>query len=74
MRPRTLSATKIKWSFGGYKGKKSDKWNRMTSSLSMNQLLNKIIMVGFNGIYIDRTMYKDKEYIDIENKIKNIIT
>ena len=44
----------------------------MVTSLPMEQLLKKIILVGFNGIYIDRSMYKNKEYVIIENEIENI--
>ena len=67
-----LHSKKVKWSFGGYRGRKSDNWNEMVTSLPMEQLLKKIILVGFNGIYIDRSMYKNKEYVIIENEIENI--
>lgn len=62
----------LKWSFGGYRGRKSDMWNRDVANLQIEQLLKKISIVGFNGIYLDRSMYKNNEYINIENKIKQI--
>ena len=67
-----LHSKKVKWSFVGYRGRKSDNWNEMVTSLPMAHLLKKIILVGFNGIYIDRSMYKNKEYVIIENEIENI--
>lgn len=68
-----LFSENIKWSYGGYKGRESDLWNRYIVSLPINEMLEKISIVGFNGIYIDRKAYTVDEYTKLENEIKNII-
>ena len=68
-----LFSENIKWSYGGYKGRESDLWNRYIVSLPVNEMLESISIAGFNGIYIDRKAYTVDEYTKLENEIKNII-
>lgn len=68
-----LFSENIKWSYGGYKGRQSDLWNRYITSLSVKEMLEKISIVGFNGIYIDRKAYTEDEYTKLENEISEII-
>lgn len=68
-----LFSENIKWSYGGYKGRKSDLWNRYITSLPVKEMLEKISLAGFNGIYIDRKAYTKDEYTKLENEISNII-
>ena len=68
-----LFSDNIKWSYGGYKGRNSDLWNRYITSLSVKEMLEKISIVGFNGIYIDRKAYTKNEYTKLENEISDII-
>lgn len=64
-----LHSKKIKWSYGAYKGKKEDLWNRQISSLSLPEILEKISIVGFNGIYVDKRGYNSKDYQKLEKEI-----
>ena len=67
-----LFSDNIKWSYGGYKGRNSDLWNRYITSLSVKEMLEKISIAGFNGIYIDRKAYTEDEYTKLENEISEI--
>ena len=64
-----LHSKKIKWSYGAYKGKKEDLWNRQISSLSLPEILEKISITGFNGIYIDKRGYSSEDYQKLEEEI-----
>ena len=52
-----------------YKGKKEDLWNRQISSLSLPEILEKISITGFNGIYIDKRGYSNEDYQKLEEEI-----
>ena len=67
-----LFSKNLKWSYGGYRGRDSDLWNEYISSLPVNEMLNKISIVGFNGIYIDKKGYTEEEYKKLENEIKSL--
>ena len=68
-----LHSKTLKWSYGGYKGRDSDLWNREISSLPMIQMLEKISIAGFKGLYIDKRAYTEKEYKELESQLKTII-
>lgn len=68
-----LFSENLKWSYGGYRGRESDLWNRYITSLSIDEMLEKISIAGFNGIYIDRKAYTKDEYMKLENEISSII-
>ena len=67
-----LHSKKIKWNYGGYKGRNEDLWNRQISNLPISELLEKISIVGFNGVYIDKAGYSDKDYQKLEKEIREI--
>ena len=64
-----LHSKKIKWSYGAYKGRKEDLWNRQISNLSLPEILESISIAGFNGIYIDKRGYNDEDYQKLEKEI-----
>ena len=68
-----LFSKNLKWSYGGYRGRESDQWNAYITSLPINEILEKISIVGFNGLYIDKKAYTQEEFSKLENKIKNLI-
>lgn len=67
-----LHSKKIKWSYGSYKGRNEDLWNRQISNLPISEILEKISIVGFNGIYINKNGYNNDDYKKLEKEIKNI--
>ncbi len=54
-----LHSQHLRWSSGAMKGESSDLWQRKISALPMPLLVNKLVYMGFNGIYIDRHGYED---------------
>ena len=48
------------------------KWNRQISNLPISEILEKISIVGFNGIYINKNGYNNDDYKKLEKEIKNI--
>lgn len=69
-RPYINSST-TSWSYGAIKGRLGDFWNQENINLSTNELINKLIISDFNGIYIDRFGYLDNGE-KIENEIEKI--
>lgn len=67
-----LHSNKLKWSYGGYKGRRSDLWNRYMNTLYIDEMLEKISIVGFNGLYIDKRAYLKEDYKKLENTIIKI--
>lgn len=63
-----LHSTTLHWSSGGMKGRPGDLFFRNLANQPMNQQINIIKKLGFNGIYIDRRGYSDQG-IAIEKEI-----
>ena len=68
-----LHSNSLRWSYGDYKGRKSDLWNRQVSELPINQLIEKISFVGFDGIYIDTYAYTQAELFQLMNEIEKVL-
>lgn len=49
----------LKWSYGAMKGRNQDLWTRFVSEKPSEAMLKDISLAGFNGIYIDKSGYKD---------------
>lgn len=56
-----LNSSKLRWSYGGMKGRKSDMWNERISTLPMSRMIPAIAQSGFRGIYIDSRAYAEEE-------------
>ena len=69
-----LHSSKLRWSYGGMKGRKSDRWNEKVSYLPMEQLIPVIVQSGFRGIYIDARAYKDSELKKLCLNIESVLT
>lgn len=52
-----LHSDHLRWSYGDQKGRNSDIWNRELASKSIQERINIISNVGFEGIYIDSNAY-----------------
>lgn len=50
----------LNWSYGSIKGRVADRWYEEMADQPFDQMLHKLSIVGFSGLYIDRFGYKDK--------------
>lgn len=68
-----IQSEKLKWSYGGMKGRKSDLWNQAISSLPVREMVDNICFADFNGIYIDRRGYTESECQQLESELSAIL-
>ena len=68
-----LNSSKLRWSYGGMKGRKSDMWNERISTLPMNRSIPVIAQAGFKGIYIDSRAYAEEELEALCRSIEDIL-
>ena len=54
-----LHSNKLCWSYGAIKGRSADQWQKEFVKKPLEEMVNALIFIGFNGIYIDRYGYKD---------------
>ncbi len=52
-----INSDTLRWSYGGTKGRETDKWLRYVSTLSAKDQIDTICRAGFTGIYIDTRAY-----------------
>lgn len=69
-----LHSDTLRWSYGDQKGRPSDAWNRALSQEPMNQVIDTISFVGFNGIYIDTYAYTKQELTELTGQIEKDMT
>lgn len=55
-----LHCEKIKWSFGAMPGRSPNEWLKETGSLAVPDMIEQLVYMGFNGIYINRNGYPDQ--------------
>lgn len=68
-----LHSDTLRWSYGGYKGRKSDLWNKDLATKSITERINIISNVGFEGVYIDTCAYEEEELEELLNKLKELL-
>jgi hypothetical protein len=51
----------VKWSFGAIKGREADQLQRKLTSLPMPELLERLVLLGFDGIVLDERGYPSVE-------------
>lgn len=62
----------LHWSYGDSKGRISSDWNRTTAGLPVEKMLQRLVLVGFSGIYVDRFGYEDSG-AELETEIRQYI-
>ncbi|MDO5402396.1 MAG: hypothetical protein Q4F11_03055, partial [Eubacteriales bacterium] len=67
-----IHSDKLKWSYGGIKGRNGDSWNRNAAALEPADMVAELKKAGFSGIYIDKRAYTGEEYKQLEGKLKEI--
>lgn len=68
-----LHSDTLKWSYGDYKGRNADLWNRIIASYPLDQRIQAITFAGFRGIYIDTYAFTDDDLTELESSIEAIL-
>jgi phosphoglycerol transferase len=55
-----LHSRTLRWSYGASTGRDDDAWIRSMSALPVPKLLPRLVVAGFEGIYIERPLYADR--------------
>ena len=63
----------LKWSYGDYKGRNSDLWNRDLADKPIAQQIEIMTVVGFEGIYIDTYAYTQEQLTQLTAEIEAVI-
>lgn len=63
----------LSWSYGAYKTGKSDTWNRIVSSLDVNDMVDTIVYMGFKGIFIQMDAYTDSELAELKSSLTALL-
>lgn len=66
-----LHSTRLRWSYGAIRGRKSDLWQREISSLPVPEFIQSLRNAGFRGLYFDRFGYARRD--ETENNIQEIL-
>ena len=56
-----LHTTTVRWSFGAMKGREADQWQREVAILPAEELLKRLVLRGFDGLFVDRRGYAPGE-------------
>lgn len=68
-----LHSDRLRWSYGGYKGREADQWNRYITSLPLEDMIKNISLAGFEGIYINRYAYTETELLELEHRLEDLL-
>lgn len=64
----------LKWSYGGDYGREENEWYNKVNEMQAVDLLNEVSYAGFDGLYIDKNLFEDEEYINkVESELRNIL-
>lgn len=67
-----LYSTKIKWSYGAFSGERSLKWNAYVSQLNINDMVDSLSYMGFEGIFINSDAYTEDEFKGLISQLDQI--
>jgi len=54
-----LHSKSLRWSYGAMKGREADYWQKSVSYKPIEEMVETLSLVGFNGIYVDSYGYPD---------------
>jgi phosphoglycerol transferase len=66
-----LYSRSLRWSYGAWKKSPADQWQAYVSSLPLDKMVRTLVLVGFQGIYLDRFGYEDGGK-ELEIRLKNL--
>jgi len=52
-----LHTNSLIWSFGAMKGREADTWQQQVSALPVDELLRRVVLMGFDGLLVDQRGY-----------------
>lgn len=61
----------LRWSYGAMCGRPADAWHERVAALPWETRLRVLSMVGFEGIFINRTAYKPEEMAKLEAELSS---
>ncbi len=67
-----LHSSKLKWSYGATKGRRSGEWNAKVASMPTDQAVNNLVLAGFSGVYVARDAYSDRG-AQLESALKSLL-
>ncbi|MCX5824881.1 MAG: hypothetical protein NTY86_15640 [Deltaproteobacteria bacterium] len=67
-----LHSDGLRWSYGAMKGRKPAYWMQNMSMLPVDNMAEQLSIIGFSGIYIDRSGYVDAQK-EIEGKLASLL-
>lgn len=67
-----IHSVKTKWSYGIIKGTPQDQWIKSIFSLPMKEMVEKMTLAGYGGIYIDTVGYVDGG-VELESQLSMIL-
>ena len=68
-----LHSQQLKWSYGAMKGRAGDKWHAWVASLPLDKRLKMLSLTGFQGVYVERRAYKQKELEELEAELVSLL-
>ena len=68
-----IHSDSLRWSYGDYKGRSSDLWNRALAEKTIPEQIDTMTIVGFEGIYIDTYAYTQEELNELCSQITEVI-
>lgn len=63
-----LHSKNLKWSYGITKGSSQDQWIKSISELPVEEMVDKVAVAGYEGIYLNRAGYADRGK-EVETKL-----
>lgn len=67
-----IHSNNLRWSYGIIKGTPQDQWIKTISSLPINEMVEKITLADYDGIYVDSVGYIDGGK-QLESELSNIL-
>lgn len=68
-----LFSKDLSWTYGAYKGSRSDKWCKKVSAYDTKKLLDTIIYMDFKGIYIEKNGYTEENAGLLLNSLTDLL-
>lgn len=68
-----LFSEDLSWTYGAYKGSRSDKWCKKVSTYDTKKLLDTIIYMDFKGIYIEKNGYTEENAGLLLNSLTDLL-
>jgi phosphoglycerol transferase len=54
-----LHSRTLRWSYGAVSGRAGDAWRRRVTAQPLSDMVDDVALVGFDGVYVDRSGYTD---------------